>query len=145
MPRILIGFGPKRERVDGIQEFNWTDANEPVNVDGIVCCTNPACGCDRSFHGILSRKTCTRAQVIEVDDLRFEELLRQVHEQTLASFRKMVHVKVTAATAIADMRRGCFRDAAGLIASEPVGSLFRIRKQPNSKFDLIPMRQETLT
>ena len=145
MRKILIGHGPKSEQVNGILHFNWTGEKEPVNVDGIVCCTSPACGCTRSFTGIRSRNTTTRGIVIEIEDRSYTELLLEIHEITVASMRRMKHIKPDAANAVADYRVECFRDVSEkLIAGEPLGTVLTVEKDQKSKYQLYHLADETI-
>jgi len=45
--------------------FNWCHFLEPVVLQNQVC-SNPNCGCDRSFTGLTSRKSTTQAIVVDL-------------------------------------------------------------------------------
>jgi hypothetical protein len=59
----LRAFGPAGHNGD---QFNWCTPYEPVALDGFVCCSSAACGCNRGFVGQVTRKGTTLAVVSEI-------------------------------------------------------------------------------
>lgn len=67
--KILLACGPiGRYSGKQRQHFNWCLPSEVVNIDGFVCCSSEACGCNRAFTGVFTRKGATQACVVEVEE-----------------------------------------------------------------------------
>lgn len=58
-------------------DFSWTLDGELVHLPAIECASGPACGCDRSFAGVASRRATTTAEVAE-RELTEDQVVRAV-------------------------------------------------------------------
>jgi hypothetical protein len=139
MKKILVAYGPAG-RVKGRGssiDFNWATPNETVNADRIVCCSNHMCGCDRTFTGIVSRKDTTRAIVIEIDDSAFDTIISNIYDSAV---EKCIEKQANRAACheLAKYRQDTFLDLCRLLDKEPVGAIFRIKKDASNRFDLLP-------
>jgi|CXWL01.1.fsa_nt_gi hypothetical protein len=83
--KILRAAGEhgKHDKYDKPCHFNWCDTLEPVGIQGIICCNSDRCGCNRSFCGIQSAKSTTKAVVTEVTEQEFEHLCSMLYSTTI--------------------------------------------------------------
>jgi hypothetical protein len=59
--KILVATNEKQVLSN---DFCWTDGNEIVKLPALEC-SNPDCGCDRSWVGTKSSKSTTTAKVVQ--------------------------------------------------------------------------------
>jgi hypothetical protein len=82
--KILLAHGPVGRYSDGgRQNFNWCLPSEVVNVDGFVCCSSEACGCNRAFVGIFTRMGATQAYVAEVEESVIKRIAASFGNETI--------------------------------------------------------------
>jgi hypothetical protein len=85
--KILTAYGKKGlvqgTRRTGRDHWNWCNKAEIVSRPYLICDSPASCGCDRSFVGIHSAKSTTKALVVESSFLVVKEALANFHEQTL--------------------------------------------------------------
>jgi hypothetical protein len=126
--KILIAHGEHGQHViDGVTEFNWTQPDEIVNMDQIVCCNSPSCGCNRSFHGIYSRGKTSRAQVVEISDEQYKNALEDIFMNAMRQYRS-VNIKESAAQKAAFRRKNCLVEIAKYVQDLPIGTVVTIKK-----------------
>lgn len=63
-------------------DFHWTNDNEIVLLPS-RCCDSPTCGCDRAFIGLETRRSTTKAKIIEsqMTKKKFYDAVRESTEK----------------------------------------------------------------
>lgn len=122
MNKILRAYGPTGRSEDESQ-WNWCP-DEPVGYNGMVCGNACDCGCNRSFRGIGSTKSTTKAIVEEVTEGEFLRFRRQLYNRTLVAWGG--HDSIAHA-AVRD-----FDTLSKILSKHAVGTILQVRITNNS-------------
>lgn len=121
--KFLAAHGPAGRNA---KVWNWCAHGELVCTHGIVCCSSKDCGCDRSFVGTVSNRSCTFARVVEIGDAEHRKARAKFRETLIEAWGGPCSTKELLASVLGYAMNE-FDRVPGYVMAFPVGTIVGVK------------------